>query len=113
MKLKKFALFVALQSACVLATAGDIAYGTLDAVKVYVFEGEKVTRLIFSEDSKAQIEPSCNRIAKITHSLHGEDTEKLLSIALAGYMAGKKVRAHSYTEGSCEVGLLSLSETYM
>ncbi|MFA0813625.1 hypothetical protein [Microbulbifer epialgicus] len=113
MKLKKFVLFVTLQSFCAFASAGDIAYGTIDAVKVYDFEGQTVTKIIFSSDSSAQFEPSCNRTALITPSIHGEETDRLISIALAGYMAGKKVRAHSRTEGSCEVGLLSLSETYM
>jgi len=95
------------------AIAGDIAHGTLKGVKVYDLPSTKVTKIYFNSDATHQDEASCQGVATITHSLHDESTaQKMLSIALSGYMAGKKVRAYSSTSGSCEVELISVQETY-
>jgi hypothetical protein len=100
---------------CISATlfAKDIAYGTIKGIKIYDFPDSKLTKIYFNSDAIYQNEPSCEGAAVITHSLHSEEvTQKMISVALAGYMSGKKVRAYSHTAGSCEADLLSVQDSY-
>ncbi len=95
------------------AFSGDIGLGTLKGVKVYDFPDDKVTRIYFNSDATHQDETSCQGVGIITRSLHDEaTTQKMLSIALSGYMSGKKVRAYSLASGSCEIQLISVQDTY-
>ena len=113
MNLYKLSIMALLILSCTIANAGDIAHGTLKGVKVYNFSNSKVTKIYFDSDATHQAEQACQGVAKITHSLHDEATaQKMLSIALSGYMSGKKVRAYSEKKGSCEVALISVQETY-
>mgnify|MGYP000952876907 CR=1 FL=1 len=93
--------------------AGNIAYGTLKAIKVYDFSNVKITKLYFHSNATHQDEASCNGVARITHSLHGASTERMISIALSGYIANRKVRAYSENAGSCEADFLSISDTHL
>jgi len=93
--------------------AADIGYGTIKGIKVYDFSNSKVTRIYLNDNASRQIEESCKGIADITHSAHDEATsQKMLSVALSAYMAGKKVRIYSEVTGSCEVSLISVQESY-
>lgn len=95
----------------VSAQASNIAFGTLKGIKVYDYSGSKVTKLIFSDNATSQNVPGCNRIASITHSLHSPDAlDQFISVALAAYMAGKKVRAHS-SKDTCEMDFIALQES--
>ena len=90
---------------------GKIFKDLMPAKNDYV--DSKVTKLYFDSNATHQDEESCEGVANITHSLHSDaTTQKMLSIALSGYMAGKKVRAYSKSSGSCEVELISLQEAY-
>ena len=113
MKNIKVVISVLLLLVCSQGNAGDIGLGTLKGVKVYDFPDDKVTRIYFNNDATHQDEASCQGVGIITHSLHDEaTTQKMLSIALSGYMSGKKVRAYSLASGSCEIYLISVQDTY-
>ena len=110
---KNLAKISLLALACSQVNAGDIAHGTIKGIKVYDFSNDKTTKIYFDSNATHQDEAACQGVAVITHSLHDEATsQKMLSIALSGYMAGKKVRAYSKSSGSCEVDLISVQETY-
>jgi hypothetical protein len=95
------------------AAAADIGFGTVKGIKVFDFSNRKVTKIYFSEDAIRRTESQCNGVADITHILHDEATaQKMISVALSAYMAGKKIRAYSETSGSCEASLISVQETY-
>ncbi len=92
--------------------AGDIGYGKLVGVKVFGSEDNRLTKIFF-DASADKLDTPCLRAATITHSLHEpEEIKQMLSVALAGYMSGKKVRAYSYTDGSCEADMVSVQDTY-
>ncbi len=98
---------------CSKGMAADIGHGTIKGVKVYDFSNSKVTKIYLNDDATRKTEASCNGVADITHSAHDEATaQKMLSIALSAYMAGKKVRVYSEVAGSCEVSLISVQDTY-
>ena len=113
MKFKNLAKVTLLILTAAQVNAGDIAHGTIKAIKVYDFPTNKTTKIYFDNNSTHKDEVECEGVAVITHSLHDPDaTQKMLSIALSAYMAGKKVRAYSTANGSCEVELISLQEKY-
>lgn len=113
MKINNLIIAIPFLITCSQAMAWDIAHGTLKGIKVYDYVDSKVTKLYFDSNATHQDEESCEGVANITHSLHSDaTTQKMLSIALSGYMAGKKVRAYSKSSGSCEVELISLQEAY-
>jgi hypothetical protein len=113
MSIFKVIVILSIFSLCQQAFAGDIGHGTIKGVKVYDFSNSKVTKIYFNDDVTRKIEVDCNGVANITHSAHDEATsQKMLSVALSAYMAGKKVRIYSQASGSCEVGLISVQETY-
>lgn len=92
---------------------GDIAFGTLKGIKVYDYSSYKVTKLYFGSDATHLDESSCQGVADITHSLHDDKTlNQMVSVALAAYMSGKKVRAYSQGSGSCEADLVTVQNTY-
>ena len=91
--------------------AGDIAFGTLKAIKVYDYPSSKVKKLYFSDDATFKLVEECDGIANITHSLHSEMAlNQMMSIALAGYMSGKKVRAN-FSEDTCELDFFAIQES--
>lgn len=94
------------------AQAEDIAFGTIKGIKVYDFPDSKVTKIYFNSDAIHQSEP-CQGIGNITHSLHEDKTIKqMLSVALSAYMSGKKIRAYAKMDGSCEIDLIGVQDTY-
>ena len=98
---------------CSRGVAADIGHGTIKGVKVYDFSNSKVTRIYLNDNATHKTETSCEGVANITHSAHDEATaQKMLSVALSAYMAGKKVRIYSEVAGRCEVSLISVQESY-
>lgn len=88
----------------------DIGLGTLKGVKVYDFASSKEIRLYFGNDVQYEM-AGCNKTATITYSKHSADKmDHFLSLALAAYMSGKKVRLTSASD-TCEVSLMSLQES--
>ena len=94
------------------AFAGDIAFGKLKGIKIYDYANSKVTNLHFDDSATSKSVEGCNGVATITHSLHPEEsTKQMMSIAIAAYMSGKKVRAAS-AGNTCELDFLAMQETY-
>lgn len=92
------------------AVAGDIAFGALKGIKVYDQTAKKVTELHFVDDASSQSIEACNGVARITHSLHSEvSLNQMVSLAVAAYMSGKKVRANSSGD-TCEIDFLAIQE---
>lgn len=92
--------------------ADDIAFGEIKGIKVYDFPSSKVTKIYFADGASKLIE-DCDGVAIITHALHEGSTRQVMtSIALAAYMAGKKVRAYSHSAGSCEIDLIAVQDSY-
>mgnify|MGYP000320628027 FL=1 len=92
--------------------AKNIGHGTIKGIKVFDAPGKKQT-YIFFDDSANLMEEACNGAAIITHTLHEpEAMQQMVSVALAAYMGGKKIRAYSYTDGSCETDMISIQELY-
>lgn len=93
------------------ASASNLAFGTLKGIKVYGQNSNKVTKLYFSDDAILQHVEGCKGVAHMTHSLHSPDLlNQMMSLAIAAYMSGKKVRAWS-TADTCELDFLALQET--
>jgi len=93
-----------------VSAADDIAFGTLKAVKIYDFSTDKSIRFIFNDDS-THTNDDCSLVAKITYSKHDKEfIDRMLSVALAAQMSGKKVRITS-EDGTCEADFIALQET--
>ncbi|WP_104401525.1 hypothetical protein [Vibrio penaeicida] len=94
-----------------VVNAKDIGFGTLKGVKVYDFKTDNSLRIYFN-DSATHLNKDCNGIARFTFSRHSpEFIDKVLSVAMAAQISGKKVRIHS-EDGSCEGAFIALQQTY-
>jgi hypothetical protein len=92
--------------------AADIAFGTLVGIKVYDYPASKVTNLYFADDATHKTVEGCNGVATITHNARSpEALSQIISLAMAAYMAGKKVRANS-VNNTCELDFLALQESH-
>jgi hypothetical protein len=90
--------------------ATDIGLGTLKAVKVYDLGSDKSIRIYFNDDVIHE-NSVCSKNAKVTYSSHDKEfVDRFLSVAMAAYMAGKKVRVTSNTD-DCEASFIALQET--
>ena len=93
--------------------ARDIAYGTLTGIKLYDFSNSKVIKVHFAASASHQSEASCKGVGTITYGQHDDAViNQMLSVAMAGYMSGEKVRAYSRQNGSCEIDLITVQKTY-
>lgn len=93
--------------------AADIAYGEVIGIKRYDFSSSKVIKVYFAKDASNQATESCKGVGTITDGKHTDAViNQMLSIAMAGYLSGKKVRAYSEVSGSCEINLISLQSSY-
>lgn len=111
--MKKLVLIFSLIFVSGNLNASDIAFGKIVGIKVYDFSNSKVTKIKFDPNSDRQLEAQCQGVGLITHASHdSEQVQRFLSIALAGYMSGKNVRAYTTTTGSCEVELLAIEDQY-
>lgn len=107
--MKLIMMFVCLLSTSIFAA--EIAFGTLKGIKVYDYTSTKKTDLYFSDNATSQNVEGCNGVATITHSLHSEASlNQMVSLAVAAYMSGKKVRANS-SGNTCELDFLAIQET--
>ena len=51
-------------------------------------------------------------VATLTHSLRSEQAmDQMVSVALASYLSGSKVRAYS-KDSTCEADFISIQDTY-
>ncbi|QDO85866.1 hypothetical protein FM037_24665 [Shewanella psychropiezotolerans] len=111
MKLAVSYLFIALLGFSSLVEAGDIAFGTLKGVKVYGFANDQSIRLVFNSDA-THLKSDCNFVAKFTFSQHDEAfIDRVLSVALAAYMSGQKVRVHAVSD-TCEGEFIAMQDSY-
>ena len=93
--------------------AADIGYGALTGVKLYDFTNSKLIKVHFAADATHKDEVSCNGVGTITYGQHEDAViNQMLSIAMAGYLSGVKLRAYSENSGSCEIDLISIQKTY-
>ncbi|MEC4726878.1 hypothetical protein HWQ46_15100 [Shewanella sp. D64] len=93
--------------------AADIAYGTLTGVKLYDFSNSKLIKVHFAADATHKDEVSCNGVGTITYGQHEDAViNQMLSIAMAGYLSGVKLRAYAEHSGSCEIDLITIQKTY-
>ncbi len=91
--------------------ARDIGFGKLSGVKVYGFSNDKSVALYF-EPTATHLNPDCDRKATFSYSEHSvEEINRFLSIAMAAYLSGKKVRVHSQS-ANCEGHFIALQDSY-
>lgn len=110
-KFKYLALVILALISDIALAATDIGLGTLKGVKVYDLGSDKSIRVYFNDDVILE-NVSCNKTAILTNSAHDKEfTDRFLSVALAAYMSGKKVRIVSYTN-DCEASFIGFQETY-
>lgn len=110
--MKKCLLFTGLLLLSQIAHADDIGFGTIKGIKVYDFTNSKVTKIYLSANATNKDNIACDGIGEITHASRDTSTRKeMVSIALAAYAAGKKVRIYSETN-SCEAEFIAIQETY-
>ncbi|GLX84519.1 hypothetical protein tloyanaT_07710 [Thalassotalea loyana] len=110
MKLKVIIFFLVSFFCNFSYAATDIGLGTLIAVKVYDLGTDKSIRVYFGNDVTFENQ-SCLRVAKVTYNAHDKEfVDRFLSVAMAAYMSGKKVRITSNTN-DCEASLIALQET--
>jgi len=94
--------------------AADIGLGTIKAIKHYDFSNNKSIK-IFLDSSSTSVNEACKEgaltAATITLSKHDEGTvNRMLSMALAAHMAGKKVRLNSSLD-SCEANFIAIQDS--
>ena len=97
----------------VVGNAEPIAFGKIVAVKQYDMGSNKSIR-IYLDSASTGTNSICSENGRfygsITHSEHEEEViNRMFSLAMAAYMAGKKVRLHS-SSNSCEVNFVAIQE---
>ena len=109
--MKKLVISMLLSLTSFQAIAGaNIAFGKLKGIKIY--EKEKLTKIYFEDDATHKSVEFCEGVATITHAIHDKaEIDRILSIALSAFAAGKKVRAYS-TSSTCELDFIAIQETY-
>lgn len=108
------------------ALAGNIVHSKVLAVQVHNAAHIKMTKIYF--DGKADVVDKAETakcktkygngedvvFATITHGLHDEfAVDQMTNIALAAQASGKKVRAYSYENDSCEADMISIQDIYL
>jgi phage FluMu gp28-like protein len=93
------------------ANASDIGLGTVKGIKIYDMSADKLTKIHLSDDATHKALSGCNGVGVISHTRDPEIRKEILSVAMAAYMSGKKVRIYS-SSGTCEVDFIALQETY-
>lgn len=111
--MKPFIVFALFYFTSFNVQAADIAYGTLTGVKLYDFSNSKLIKVYFAADATHKDEVSCNGVGTITYGQHEDAViNQMLSIAMAGYLSGVKLRAYAEHSGSCEIDLITIQKTY-
>ena len=100
--------------------ANSVGFGKVVGIKIYDFKNENPIRIYLNVDSTASSWNNSNClidgriVANISLPNHDEVAiSRILSVALAAQMAGKKVRIHSEStsETDCEVDFIAIQET--
>lgn len=115
MNIKHVMTVLLLASTNCYAAGGDIGLGTIKGIKVYNNVPAKYTKIYLSEDASNKTLQSCSGEGIITHGNYAtapESLNQMISIALAAYMGGKKVRIHATDDATCEITFIAIQETY-
>lgn len=116
MKLKHLIMsFILVASTSTFAAGGDIGLGTIKGIKVYNNTSLKYTKIYLNDNASHKTLQLCNGEGKITHKNYETEPESLnqmISIALAAYMGGKKVRIYAADDLTCEITFIAIQETY-
>ena len=112
--MKKLLLLLSLITPSVLA--GEIGFGNVDAIKVYDLGSSKVIKIYLSPDSvrtNSKCKENTRTVGIISPQSHSESTiNRMISLATAAHMAGKKVRLYSEQSESCEIDFVGLQDVY-
>ena len=109
MKFQILLLAITTAFSCVVSAATDIGHGTLKGIKVYDLGADKSIRIYFNNDVNNE-NTNCSKVAKVTYNLHDKEfVDRFLSIAMAAYISGKKVRVVSNTN-DCEASFIGIQE---
>jgi hypothetical protein len=112
--MKKILLLLTCVSPMVFA--GEIGFGKVDAIKVYDFSNSKIIKIYLSSDSvrtNIKCEENARTVGIISPKNHSESTiNRMVSLATAAQMAGKKIRLYSEQSNSCEIDFVGLQEVY-
>ncbi len=112
--MKKIILLLTFISPFVLA--GDIGFGKVDAIKLYDFSNSKIIKIYLSSDSvrtNTKCEENARTAGVISPQSHSESTiNRMISLATAAQMAGKKIRLYSLQSDSCEIDFVGLQDVY-
>jgi hypothetical protein len=99
-----------------VAFAGaDIGYGDVVSIKNYDFNNAKLVKIHLKNATykNTNCDEGDNTLGTLTFSQHDEAfVNRTLSIAMAAYMGGKKVRLYS-DNGTCEIHFIALQEQKM
>ena len=103
----------------IMCNAGDIAFGTIKAIKVYGFGDFKHTAIIFNADA-TRVNDSCKianlasaNIPLYSGTIVNPLASHFMSVALAAKATGKKVRAYSSSSANpCDLDFLAMQEEY-
>ena len=95
---------------CANVNASDIGLGTVKGIKVYDFGPDKSTKIFLSDDATHKVLENCNGTGSISHTRDPDIRKKMVSIAMAAYMSGKKIRIYS-SNATCEIDFIALQET--
>lgn len=99
-----------------LAFSGaNIGFGTVKGIKVYNNATPKFTKVYLNSDATNMDVPECNGAATITHQNYASEPaalNQMISIVLAAYMSGKKIRLLSSDDNECEATFIAIQENY-
>jgi len=98
------------------AISGEIGYGQINSIKQYDFTNNKSVVVIL-EGAATHTNPACLSNGMIHGNISYTEHEagmvnSLLSMSMAAYMAGKKVRLYSETNNSCEIDFIGIQDTF-
>lgn len=110
--MKKGLLLVALIMACLNVQAANIGFGLVKGVKVYDMDGDKSVVIYLDDGAERKEIAGCGGVGRVTIALHEKDVvDRITSVALAAYAAGKKVRLYS-SQNTCEIDAVVMQESY-
>jgi hypothetical protein len=95
-------------------SAAEIGYGTIHAIKHYNLSSTKAIKIYFKNDVS-----NYNGACRSQNFIHGylpitsqneKEVDRVLSIAMAAQLSGKKIRLYSEAS-TCQISLISISDT--
>ncbi len=96
------------------SNAGSIGFGEVVAVKIYDLSSFKGVK-IYLDSSATHTDEDCTENGRVYRRVslgqqNEATTNRIVSLATAAYMAGKKLRLHS-DANSCEIDFVALQES--